>query len=350
MHIPDGYLGPQTWIPAFGVMVPLWAWASSKLKKALRARRVPLVALCAAFCFLIMMFNVPVPGGTTGHAVGSVLTAILVGPWAALIAVSLALIVQALVFGDGGITAIGANCLTMAVIMPFAGWWTFRLLSGKAPMGSRVRWFAAAAAGYVGLNAAALAAALFFGVQPAIARDAAGLPLYCPFGLNVAVPVMMLEHLLFFGFVEAAVTGFAVAYLDRAEPGVYGSVPPGGRSCVPPSGGRVRKLWWALLALVVLSPLGLLLPLWFSAGSAWGEWSAEEIREKLGFLPAGMRRIGEFWRAPLPDYAGPGGEGSWLLQLLWYAASGLIGASLLLGILFLARWFIARSERHAHSA
>mgnify|MGYP001765872367 CR=1 FL=1 len=347
MHIPDGYLGPQTYLPALGAMVPLWAWASAKLKKNLRARRVPLVALCSAFCFVIMMFNVPVPGGTTGHAVGAVLTAVLVGPWAAVVAVSLALIVQALVFGDGGITAIGANCLTMAVIMPLAGGWTFRLLSGRARVGSRVRWFAAAAAGYVGLNAAALATALLFGIQPAIARDAAGLPLYCPFGLNVAVPVMMLEHLLLFGFVEAAVTGFAVAYLDRAEPGLAWAPAP----AVAPPQAPSRKLWWVLLALVLLSPLGLLLPEWLGAGSAWGEWGGEEVSKLIGYVPEGMARLGSLWRAPIPDYSAPGGvEVPWPLQAAWYLGSALIGALLLAAVLSVVRWVIARTERHDHAA
>jgi len=332
-------------------MAPLWGWASSRLKKTLRARRVPLLALCAAFSFVIMMFNVPIPGGTTGHAVGAVLVAILVGPWAAVIAVSLALIVQALVFGDGGITAIGANCLTMAVIMPLSGWWTFRLLAGKAPLGSRVRWFAAGAAGYVGLNTAALVTALLFGIQPAVAHDAAGTPLYCPFGLNIAVPVMMAEHLLLFGFVEAAVTGFAVAYLDRAEPGLY-AADTSGRAPGEPSVRRpLRKLWWVLTALLLLTPLGLFVPRWLGAGSAWGEWGAEEIQELLGFVPAGMRRVGKFWKAPIPDYSAPGGgEGSWLLQASWYLGSAAVGVALLLGVLLVARWILARTERHAEPA
>ncbi|HUT74520.1 MAG TPA: cobalt transporter CbiM [Armatimonadota bacterium] len=218
MHIPDGYLGPQTYGAAYALMAPLWAAASRIVGRTLRSRQVPLLALGAAFSFVIMMFNVPIPGGTTGHAVGAVLVAVLLGPWAAVIAVSVALIVQALLFCDGGITAIGANCLNMAVIMPFAGYGVYRLIAGRSALTSRRRWLGAAIGGYVGLNAAALAAAVEFGLQPLIAHNAAGRALYAPYPLSVAVPVMAAEHLLVFGLVEAVVTGLVVAYLQRAEP------------------------------------------------------------------------------------------------------------------------------------
>src|SRR5512146_3361879 len=115
MHIPDGYLSPQTYVPLSAVMVPYLALAARKVQSTIRARNVPLLAMGAAFSFVIMMFNIPIPGGTTGHAVGAVIVAILLGPWAASVAVSIALIIQALMFGDGGITAMGANCFNMAV-------------------------------------------------------------------------------------------------------------------------------------------------------------------------------------------------------------------------------------------
>ena len=78
-----------------------------------------------------MMFNIPVPGGTTAHGVGATLIAIVLGPWAAVIGVSVALIIQALFFGDGGILAIFANCFNMAIVMPFVGYGLYRLLAGS---------------------------------------------------------------------------------------------------------------------------------------------------------------------------------------------------------------------------
>jgi cobalt/nickel transport system permease protein len=229
VHIPDGYLGPQTYGAAYAVMAPVWAVASRVVSRTLRTRQAPMLALGAAFTFVIMMFNIPIPGGSSGHAVGAVLVAVLLGPWAACIAVSVALVVQAVLFADGGITAIGANCLNMAVIMPFVGYGVYRLVSGRSAATSSRRWLGAAIGGYVGLNAAALAAAFEFGIQPMLAHDAAGHALYAPYPLMVAIPAMMLPHLLVFGFAEAVVTGMVVAYLQRTDASLLYSVAPQAR-------------------------------------------------------------------------------------------------------------------------
>jgi cobalt/nickel transport system permease protein len=218
MHIPDGYLGPPTSIATYAVMLPLWAIASKIVKKSLKAKQVPLLAISAAFSFVIMMFNVPIPAGTTGHAVGAVLVAILMGPWAATIAVSVALIVQALMFGDGGVTAIGANCFNMAFVEVFAGYYIYKILSGSSPVVSGRRILAAGIAGYVALNLAALCAAIMFGIQPLLHKTAGGQSLYCPYGLGAAVPMMLGEHMLIFGWVEAVVTALVIKYLQKQDP------------------------------------------------------------------------------------------------------------------------------------
>lgn len=218
MHIPDGYLGPATCGIFYAVMLPVWTVASRIVKNTLKARQVPLLAIGAAFSFVIMMFNVPIPGGTTGHAVGAVLVAILLGPWAACIAVTVALVVQALLFGDGGVTAIGANCFNMAFIEVFAGYYLYRFLSGSSAVTSDRRVIAAGIAGYVALNIAALSTAVMFGIQPLLYRSANGQSLYCPYGLNVAIPAMLSEHLLVFGWVEALVTALVVKYLQKQDP------------------------------------------------------------------------------------------------------------------------------------
>lgn len=218
MHIPDGYLGPTTCGFFYIVMAPIWALASKIVKKALNAKQVPLLAIGAAFSFVIMMFNVPIPGGTTGHAVGAVLVTILLGPWAACIAITVALVIQALLFGDGGITAIGANCFNMAFVLPFAGYYIYRAISYNAPIDSNRRVIAAGIAGYVALNLAAGLTGFEFGIQPLIHKTASGQALYCPYGLNVALPAMLGEHLLVFGWVEAIVTALVVKYLQKQAP------------------------------------------------------------------------------------------------------------------------------------
>ena len=222
MHIPDGYLGPATYGALYGVMIPFWAAASWKLNRSLKARQAPYLAIGAAFTFVIMMFNIPIIGGTTGHATGATLVAVLLGPWAAVIAVSAALIIQALLFGDGGITAIGANCFNMAVAGVFVGYGIYRgVAAGSGPTGRR-RVIAGAIAAYVSLNVSALLAAIQLGLQPMLERSPSGQPLYAPFPLNIAVPAMALPHLVVFGFAEAAVTALVIKYFQKNDPGMLG--------------------------------------------------------------------------------------------------------------------------------
>src|SRR6478736_9051408 len=116
MHIPDGYLSPETCAVMYTAAAPFWYIALQRIKRLLNTRLVPLLSVFAAFSFVIMMFNLPLPGGTTGHAVGVGIAAIVLGPWASILAISIALIIQALLFGDGGVTAIGANCFNMAIL------------------------------------------------------------------------------------------------------------------------------------------------------------------------------------------------------------------------------------------
>ena len=218
MHIPDGYLGPTTYGALYGVMVPLWALASRIVRRTLKQRQVPFLALGAAFSFVIMLFNIPVPGGSTGHAVGAVIVAIFLGPWAALIAISIALVIQALLFGDGGVTAIAANCFNMAFVMPMSGYLVYRALSRGSRAADRRRWIAGAVGAYVGLNLGALTTAVMFGLQPLLARGPDGRPLYFPYPLEVAVPVMAAQHLLLFGFIEALLTALVIIHFQRADP------------------------------------------------------------------------------------------------------------------------------------
>src|SRR5437660_3478273 len=166
MHIPDGYLSPQTEVVFAVAMIPVWFKASRAIRKVVKTRYVPLVAIGAAFSFLVMMFNVPIPDGTTAHAVGGVLIALLLGPWAAVVAVSVALAIQALFFGDGGVLAFGANCFNMAFVMPMVGYDIYRFATRNTALTAPRRAFSAGLAGYCGLNASALCAAIEIGIQP----------------------------------------------------------------------------------------------------------------------------------------------------------------------------------------
>ena len=217
MHIPDGYLGPATYVTMYAVTIPFWAAASWKLNKTLKTKQAPYLALGAAFSFVIMMFNIPVLGGTTGHATGTALIAILLGPWAAIIAVSVALVIQALLFGDGGITAIGANCFTMAVVGGLTAYGLYRLIAAGSDIKSKRRIVAGAVAAYVSLNVSALVTAILLGIQPLIERSPSGQPLYAPYPLSVTIPAMVSGHVFLFGFVEAAVTALVLKYFQKNE-------------------------------------------------------------------------------------------------------------------------------------
>ena len=325
MHIPDGYLGPQTFVVLWLVMIPIWVVAARKVKRTLRTRQIPLLALGAAFSFVIMMFNVPVVGGSTGHAVGATLIAILLGPWAAVIAITIALVVQAGLFGDGGITALAANCFTMAVVMPFTGYYVYRLLGGNDPSRGR-RAASAGVGGYVGITAGAVVAGVLFGIQPYLAHAANGQPLYAPYRLDVAVPAMALEHLAFFGPIEALVTVGVLAALARTQPELLAA---------RPAAKPLRWLWAGLAVLLLLTPLGALAP-----GTAWGEWSGDQLKTALGYVPGNLEGLGGTWTAAMPDYSTPGVGNA----LVGYLLAGAVGVALVVAVAWGAALFLSRRE------
>ena len=106
-----------------------------------------------------------------------------------------------------------------------------------------------------------------------------------------------------------------------------------------------RKLWIGIIILIVLSPLGLILPEHFKAGSAWGEWGVEEIQKMTGYVPLGFQRLSELWKAPLPDYAFQGWEGKDLFQRSFaYIISAVSGIAIIAGVVFLIGKVLAKEH------
>lgn len=206
MHIPDGYLSPVTCIVTYAAALPLWVIAFKKLKQELNETTLPLIASLSALSFIIMMFNIPIPGGTSGHAVGASLIAILFGPWIASLCVSLVLLIQALVFGDGGVTTFGANALLMAFASSFSSYYLFQIFKTKS--------FAPYVSGWIGVVCASMVLTLLLGIQPIIAV-VDGQPLYFPFGFAITFPAVVGSHMLFFGVVEGIFTGIAYRYIIK---------------------------------------------------------------------------------------------------------------------------------------
>lgn len=333
MHIPDGYLSPETAAVMYAAAVPIWWRASNKLKKLLNSRTVPLLALFSAFSFIIMMFNVPLPGGTTGHAVGATIATIVLGPWAAVLVVSIALLIQALFFGDGGILAYGANVVNMGILMPFVSYFVYRLLSGRAPTLSKRRVAAGVVAGYLGINAAALATGIELGVQPLLFRGAGGQALYFPYSLDVSLPAMLLGHLTVAGAVEAVVTALVILWLQRTNPALLELT----GELTQAATGTLRHGWIALIALALLTPLGLLAP-----GTAWGEWGREGLAQLgLGYIPAGFDRFSTVWSAPLAGYDLPALNN----PTVTYIISAVAGVALVVAVLLALSWLLERSGK-----
>jgi cobalt/nickel transport system permease protein len=323
MHIPDGYLSPATAGTMYAASAPFWYIASQRVRRTLTNRTVPVLALFAAFSFVLMMFNIPVPGGTTAHAVGGTLLAIIVGPWAAVLGISVVLGIQALFFGDGGILALGANCFNMAIVLPLVGYFVYKVIASGSEAASPCRLLAAVAGSYIGINVAALFAGIELGIQPTLFHTADGTPLYAPYSLNKALPAMVGGHLLVAGPVEALVTGLVFAYLQRSSFSLVAAEAP------KKSGGRLWLVWGALTLVALATPLGLL-----ASGTAWGEWGSGELKERgLSFIPSGLKRFEGWWPAPMLDYGW-----SRMGATIGYLLSAFVGIGL---VAFLA-WVLGR--------
>ena len=213
MHIPDGFIAPVTYLPLYGIAAGTWAYGIRQLKRRLNERTLPLLAVLTAFCFVLMLVAIPLPGGTTAHASGVALLALLFGPWLAYMAVSLVLLMQALLFGEGGVTALPVNALAMGLAGGLTAAGAFRLLRH---WNRRIASFIAA---WLSVAVAALLVALVLGIQPLIAQDATGHPLFFPFGLSVTLPAIVLPHLLV-GIGEGLLTVTLFDFLQRHADGL----------------------------------------------------------------------------------------------------------------------------------
>lgn len=219
MHIPDGVIGPGVSAAAGVVAAGGFGVAVSRARRYLTDRLVPLAALVTAFVFAGQMVNFPVLPGMSGHLLGGVLAAVLVGPWAGYLVVSIVLIIQAFLFADGGLTALGLNIVNMALIGAVGGYLAYRLIFRL--MGSRPDRVALAAgiAAFLSVPMAGLG----FVVEFALGGTAESL------SLGSILVAMVGTHLLI-GVGEGVITFFVVGAVMKARPDlVYGSPTFSGR-------------------------------------------------------------------------------------------------------------------------
>ena len=212
MHVPDGFLDAPTSVAAGVVAAAGVAVALRGARRELDDRTAPLAGLVATFIFAVQMLNFPVAGGTSGHLLGGALAAVLVGPATGVLCVSVVLLVQALLFADGGITALGTNIVLMAIVTVVVGWVVFRGLQTVLPKRASMVAPAAAVAALVSVPAASLAFVMLYEIGGAV-----DIP------LPTLVAAMVGVHTLI-GIGEAAITFLAVGSIMLVRPDlVYGA-------------------------------------------------------------------------------------------------------------------------------
>jgi cobalt/nickel transport system permease protein len=199
MHIPDGFLSPQTYLPAYALAAGAWAWAARGMREKLDETTVPRLAMLTALAYGLGLVMVPIPGGTSGHALGVAILALIFGVRSAFIAYSLVLLLQSLLFGAGGITALAVNALAMGLAGATAAVAARHLL---ARFGDTL---SVAVAAWLSVVIPGILVALALGIQPLVAHRADGTPLFFPFGLSVTLPAVLLPHMVI-GMGEAVLT------------------------------------------------------------------------------------------------------------------------------------------------
>jgi len=211
MHIPDGYLSPTTYIASYIVSAPLLMYGFKKLKEKLDDKTFPLVSTLTALSFLIMMINIPIPTGTSGHAIGTAMLSILFDPWIAYISISLVLFIQAVIFGDGGITAWAVNSLSMGFVAAWTAYIVYKLLKN---INKNLALFFS---GWSSLVVSSIVIAVVLGIQPYMAKSPDGKPLFFPFGLDITIPSIVGSHILYFGVIEGIFTILTIKFIERIQ-------------------------------------------------------------------------------------------------------------------------------------
>ncbi|HZD60423.1 MAG TPA: energy-coupling factor ABC transporter permease [Anaerolineae bacterium] len=282
MHIPDGFLDTKTWVTAATASGGAVAYAVAKVNKGLEEKDPPLMGVLAAFIFAAQMLNFPVAGGTSGHFIGGALAAILLGPWKAILVMLSVISVQALLFGDGGITALGANILNLAIIAPLSAYWVYGALRRfSVPAGAFV-------AGLISTVIAASAAAVELSVSGTVP-------------LVLSMPIMAGWHLLI-GIGEGIITAVTIGYIARVRSDLV---------------TNTTGFDWR--SLMVLAGVASFLALFLSPLASSLPDGLQRVAYELGFAKRGTG----LFTALIPNYAIPGVKSEWLAGGL----AGLVGIS-----------------------
>lgn len=204
MHIPDGFLAANTWVPAWLISIGGVGYSLKKVSELLKEKMVPLMGVMAAFIFAAQMLNFPVIGGTSGHLLGGVLAAVLLGPYGGAVAITIVLVVQSLIFQDGGLTALGANIINMSFLGTIGGYLVYHLIRKIAGGGEKGVLAGAATAAWISVILASIGCSVELVLSDVLP-------------LGTVLPAMLGVHALI-GVGEAIITGLVISFVLKTRP------------------------------------------------------------------------------------------------------------------------------------
>jgi cobalt/nickel transport system permease protein len=297
MHIPDGFLDLKTLATTGALSVGGLAVAVRQVNRILPRNKIPLMGLSAAFVFAAQMLNFPVLGGTSGHLLGGVLAAVLLGPGAAAIVIACVLMVQALLFSDGGVLALGANIFNMSFVGAMGGYAIYRAAQRLLP-GLRGRITAVFFAAWCSTVLAALACA---GELALSGRLAPG----------VVFPAMLSVHVLI-GIGEGLITSLVILAIARVRPDLLDPEHQ--------TGARNVGFEFVLFGLVIALGLALFVSPY---ACSWPD-GLDKVAEQFGFEGRATTLIKTF----IPDYKMPGISSEGIAT----AIAGVLGTTIMFGL------------------
>lgn len=310
MHIPDGMLSAPTWAAGWLGAAGMVGWAVRRIRNRFSDGKLVLMAVMASVVFALQMLNFPVAGGTSGHFSGGAAAAIILGPWAAIVIMTSVLAVQALIFADGGITALGANIVNIGVIGPFVGWWCYSLATRIGDTRA-LRGTGAAVGAWLAVVASAVGAAIMVWLSGS-----------APFLLVVGS--MAFWHALI-GIGEAVITVGLVSYLMSVRPGIVSGAADRSNPIVAVAG----------LGFLAVAAAG------FSFLASSHPDGLESVAESLGFVGSGESILA----SPASGYLVPGVANEALAGVLAGVAGVVVTGALVYGVLRVARSRGAEEER-----
>lgn len=310
LHIPDGFLSLPVSLVGWLLLIVLVAYALRQNRQQLDDRQIPLMGILAAFVFAAQMLNFPVAGGTSGHLLGATLVAILLGPWAMIIVMTCVVAVQALLFQDGGLLALGFNIVNMGIISGLIGYTAYRWINRVLGSTPRAQLIGTAAGAWLGVVAAAVATAL----QLAISGTSP---------LNIVLPAMIGVHILI-GIGEALITVAAIAFILQTRPDLLD------QSSATPRGGSA----WIAVGIVIAIALTFVAPL-----ANPNPDGLERVAEDLGFIETAQDPAYEI----LPDYTVPFIES----EVLTTIAAGVFGVLVVSSAGYVTARLAGRKQAHS---